>query len=81
MDCEVPRREGRGCYSNVYERTGLCGVGGEGRESLPKRLKRNLTGCCMGLATASMWESEVRDEALLSLSLYLEGNGWPLKDF
>lgn len=54
---------------------------GKGRESLPKQLRMNLNDYCVYLATMNMWESEIRDEAILSLSLYLEDNGWPIKEF
>lgn len=54
---------------------------GKGRESFRKQLRINLTDYCVCLARRSMWENEIRDEAILSLSLYLEDNGWPIKEF
>lgn len=74
--------EGTGCYDNTYERSSICGLGvGKGRESLPKQLRINLTDYYVCLAMRGMWEKEIRDEAILSLSLYLEDNGWQIKEF
>lgn len=48
MGCEVPIREGIGCYKNVYERPSLGGVElGQGELPL-KQLKMELTDYYVG---------------------------------
>lgn len=74
----------------MYERSSFCGVRGWGRKSFPKQLRLELTGHAEYVRRVkqemrlgrNMEDSSYRALwALLSLGVYLEGYGWPLKGF